>query len=370
MGAHPDISVPQAQWAVLTYGAAGVQGPRGQRGAVAIMAAVTMVMVLGIAALAVDVSFLLVVRNELQNAADAAALSGAGYLYQGAPLPNWSLASQQATTAIGLNQSLKVTLTDGVINYGYWNATGTPAGLQSLPMTPGAMDLPAVSVTIRKDTGKNGGAVNLLFAKFLGINSMPASATAVAVISSPGYVGPSGLLPIAIASCLYTTYWNTAAIPPAPKNNPTTGLPYVFDIGSAYHYGTCGSGEWTSFDVNSNNVGTINTLITSGNPIGLGIGDNTWIETGTKTALYASINACSAAGDHSCEYVTVPVVANVSTNSAQPIIAFACLHVDLAVGGSGKYVQVEMSTSPKCKTENSGGVGPSYGAQTPPRLVQ
>ena len=343
-------------------------GPRSQRGAIAIMAGFMLVLLLGFAAFAVDISYLLVVRNELQNAADAAALSGAGYLNQGTPLPNWSLASAKATAAIALNTSMKVSLIDGQVSYGYLNATGSPAGLQSLPMTPGPKDLPAVMVTIRKDTGKNGGAVNLLFAKALGVNTMPASATAVAVVSSPSYVGPAGLLPLAIATCLYTTYWNSAANPPAPLNDPKTGKPYVFQIGSAYHYGTCSSGEWTSFNVDSNNVGTISGLITGGNPTGMSIGDDTWIETGTKTPLYATVNSCSAAGDHTCEYVTVPVVANVDTHADNPIVAFACLHIDLAVGGSGKYVQVEMST--KCETSNSGGVGPPYGAKTPPRLAQ
>jgi hypothetical protein len=46
------------------------------------------------------------------------------------------------------------------------------------------------------------------------------------------------------------------------------------------------------------------------------------------------------------------------------------VHIDLAVGGSGKYIQIEMSNNPdKCQGVNSGGVGPNYGAYTPPRLA-
>ena len=40
-----------------------------------------MLVFLGIAALAIDLSHLYVVRNELQNAADAGALAGARFLY-------------------------------------------------------------------------------------------------------------------------------------------------------------------------------------------------------------------------------------------------------------------------------------------------
>ena len=44
------------------------------------LAAIGLLSLLGFAALAIDVGYLFVVRNELQNAADAAALAGAGHL--------------------------------------------------------------------------------------------------------------------------------------------------------------------------------------------------------------------------------------------------------------------------------------------------
>lgn len=339
-----------------------------QRGSVAIIVAIMMTLLLGFGALAVDIGNVLVTRNELQNAADAAVLSGAGYLHKGAPIPNWTLAEQQTSQAISLNKSMKVSLSNGVVRSGYWNLGGSPSGLQSLPMTPAARDVPAVMVTISKASGQNGGEVPFYLAPILGINSGQVAATAVAVIASPGYVGPAGLFPIAIAECMYTNYWNSNATPPGPKNDPATGKPYVFKIGSDYHYPPCSSGEWTSFATDSNNVPTIRDLISNGNPGGLGIGDDIWIETGTKNTIFKSVDDCSAAGDKSCEYVTVPVVKNIDTHAQNPIVAFACIHIDLAVGGSQKYIQVEMSS--KCQTSNSGGVGPAYGAYTPPRLAQ
>ena len=56
-------------------------GRRRQSGAAAILVAFLMIVFLGIAALALDIGYLYVVRTELQNAADAAALAGAGRLY-------------------------------------------------------------------------------------------------------------------------------------------------------------------------------------------------------------------------------------------------------------------------------------------------
>ncbi len=52
-----------------------------QRGVTAVIVAICLIMLVGFIALSVDVSHILVARNELQNAADAGALSGAGNLY-------------------------------------------------------------------------------------------------------------------------------------------------------------------------------------------------------------------------------------------------------------------------------------------------
>jgi hypothetical protein len=54
---------------------------KSQNGAVIVLVAILLVVFLGVAALAIDVYHLFVVRNELQNAADAAALAGAKVLY-------------------------------------------------------------------------------------------------------------------------------------------------------------------------------------------------------------------------------------------------------------------------------------------------
>lgn len=54
---------------------------RSQKGAVLVLAAILLMALLGFAALAVDVGHITVVKNELQNAADAGALAGASHLY-------------------------------------------------------------------------------------------------------------------------------------------------------------------------------------------------------------------------------------------------------------------------------------------------
>ncbi|EQD67973.1 secreted protein, partial [mine drainage metagenome] len=62
-----------------------------QRGAVSIAAALSMTALMGVGAMAVDVGNVMVARNDVQNAADAAALRGAGLLYtQGSSSPDFS----------------------------------------------------------------------------------------------------------------------------------------------------------------------------------------------------------------------------------------------------------------------------------------
>lgn len=61
-----------------------------QRGAVLVLVTLLVIALLGFAALAVDIGHMAVVKNELQNAADAGALAGAAQLYyrdQGYPVP-------------------------------------------------------------------------------------------------------------------------------------------------------------------------------------------------------------------------------------------------------------------------------------------
>lgn len=357
--------------------------PEGQhRGAVTVLVASTLAILLGFGALAVDVGYLFVVRNELQNAADAAALAGAGYLYPGPPTPDWELAVAKATTAVSLNKSSNVTLADSLVTYGYWDMTGIN-GLQPYTKTPGADDLAAVKVTINRDSGQNGGAVSLFFARIFGTLTAPVVASAVAVVS-PGTMKPGALFPVAIFTCLYDEFWDsttnlpklaTSTAPLAPGGPAQiVGKPYIFHIGSSYHTPPCpasgGAGQWTSFKNDKNDVPTLRDLIANGNPVAMGIGDNSWIQPGVENTLYEnknqpSVNGCSAAGDKSCEYVVMAVVDSLDKHAYTPIVRFACLHIDFAVGGSEKYIQVELAPTSNCPAFNSSGSGPFK-----PRLAQ
>jgi uncharacterized membrane protein len=92
-----------------------------QRGAAAAIFVVMLSVALAAGAFALDFGHLLLVRNELQNAADAAALAGAGALHGGAPeanKPNWTQGEITSTGVTRLNASDGAALTHASIEPG------------------------------------------------------------------------------------------------------------------------------------------------------------------------------------------------------------------------------------------------------------
>jgi Flp pilus assembly protein TadG len=357
------------------------------KGVVAVIVALLLPVLLGFGALAVDIGYRFLIQNEMQNAADATALAAAACLYgradcgnQNASTPDWGGAAGRGNSFASSNSVEQTDVNSVHIDYGYWNITKTNPTLLELPYAPGTNDLPAIRVTINKSDTENGGGAATFFAKIWGINAMPLSATAVAAVSYAGTAGPGALFPLVVTKCLYDSYWNAATSQPkkATSNAPlpnttwpqTPGQPYYFRMTSSYHAGPCESGQWSSLDIDSNNVPTIRNLIFDGNSTSISIGGKVWIQPGTKTTLYSDVNACSAAGNKACEYVMVPVVEDISTHAYTPVVGMACLHILSATGGSGKYILAQMSAdADKCQAKGSSGSGPNFGMYQPPRLV-
>lgn len=338
-----------------------------QKGAVTVLVALTLPVLVGAAALAVDLAYLHVVRNELQNDADAAALAGARKLYaSSASALDWAAASSTASSAIALNRAAGHALAQGQVQTGYWDTSQATPGLQPLPLTPTANDAPAVQVSLAKSDGENQGPARTFLASIWGILSVPVRVTAVAGVTSPGIVNPGGLFPLGISDCMYQKFWNTQ--PAGPRIDPSTGQAYVFKIGSLYHYDNCESGQWSSLNVRAPGASTIETMIESGNPVAMSVGDEAWMQSGVKASLYPDVKNCSAAGNKQCEYVVVPTLSPLVSGTSASIVGFACLHVLDAVGGNDKYVLAEMSN--QCQSPYSGGAGPNYGVVSPPSLFK
>lgn len=343
------------------------------KGVIAILVALITTALIGFAALAVDLAYVFVVRNELQNAADAAALSGAGRLYTGNSGPNWSDAETQAALVARLNKTEYKLIQDPQVTAGYWSTATTPP-MQPTTISPAAGDAAAVMVTIQKVAANRDGPVRPFFASVLGKTEIEVGAKAVAAVSVPSYVGENALFPFVMSKCMYDTYWNTTVSPPGPKNDPATGQPYVFVIEPEPNNpgsGPCeagGRGIWTTFfDVNAGN-NVVKDLISSYNPDPIKIGDRIWIPSGITAVNYGRTKDCSSSGgdDGSCGVVAVAVVQNLAPRTNATVLAFSCLKI-LTANQGDKTITVQMTKN--CVPPGSGGSGPDYGSRTPPRLV-
>jgi len=347
--------------------------PAAQKGAVAVLVALTLPVLLGAGALVIDLAYLHVVRNELQNDADAAALAGARKLYtNGASVLDWTGAASTASNAITLNRAAGHALSNGQVQTGYWDTTQGTSGMQSLPMTPGANDAPAVQVSVGKSEGQNQGPVRTFLASIWGVYAQPVRATAVAGVSSPGSVQLS--FPVAMSQCMYQNFWNMNVQPPAPRLDPATQKPYVFKIGSAYHYGPCDSGQWTPLNFSGNGATLIDKIIErdpalfNPPPPMLSIGDSLVLDTGSKTSIYKAVENCIGAKTNPCDWVVMPVLDQVNPGSTAVIRGFACLNILDAKGGNDKYILVQMSNL--CPPPVAGGIGPNYGVISKPSLFK
>jgi len=372
-----------------------------QQGSIIVLFGGLILVLTGFAVLAIDVGRVFIVRSELQNVADAAALAGANCLTRNSSAVsatdclntlsstlNWDRAGAKAQAQLSQNQadnrSISSTDAGHVIDVGYWDLLKKRPSGGSLPTSSmtttfspiGTYDKPAIRVKVSKAAGQNGGPVLMLTRLMYGGSDVPMSATSVAVISSPGSVPAGNLIPMAINKCLFNTYWNSSNNTPynatATTLNGVTqviGQPWVFRIGSAYHYGSCDSGQWTTFGEDSNSASYVKGLISNGNPTALSIGDSTYIQSGTKTSNYNDLlkeYPMPAGAD-----VLVPVVNYPSgldgVRSSIPIVAFAVFRITAIQGGSGKYIQGYFTGGQS--VSGTSGIGPSYGVYTPPRLA-
>ncbi|MGF6266781.1 pilus assembly protein TadG-related protein [Paraburkholderia youngii] len=377
-----------------------------QKGAVAIMVALLLLMLLSFAALAIDIGNLMVARTQAQTAADAAALAGAQCLYTqasnascnnaSAANPDWN-DSQTVAVSFGPKNNVQgaaVQLHTSDVATGYVNVTNVAAGVSqaTVPVASGKI-VPAVQVTVHKDGTDSNGSVPMYLAQVLNIASLKTSATATAVVASPGTAEVGALFPIVMSQCLYNSYWNsatnspklaTSTTDPQAANNgtpipQTIGQPYIFGIRASYQAANCNAGQWTSLSSANSQLGSdaIVGLMTSGNASPMSIGQPIYLETGLNSNAFHNVGTCSqvpAGSAGSCAWVTVAVVSNVTggQGSTPPIVAFGCLHILNETGsGSNAVITVQMGNDPNyCKNSQMDGIGPNYGTIMMPRLVQ
>jgi len=256
---------------------------RNNHGATVILVAVLMFAFMGVTALALDVGHLYIVRNELQNAADAGALWGAHNLYNedgtviqeeanqaayDAATQNRAL-SEEGAVAVDLNLETDIqrghwcfatrefTANDSLVPVDLWGVS-----MEDLDVNPNFIN--AVQVVARRQTTPAAS----FFARIFGFQNFELSAEAVGYIGFSGRLAP-GEADQPIAICMESILRN--------------GDEYTCTIGRMINSGQdiadSETGGWTSFDQENpcqggTNAQEVSSLICGGgNPSEITLGE-------------------------------------------------------------------------------------------------
>ncbi len=279
-----------------------------QRGVTVVLVAILMVVFLGFAALAIDISHLYVVRNELQNAADAGSLAGARVLYNDEGTAVNPLANQVGHDAAEANRSENTSVevnwtggNEGDVQRGHWSF-----GIGSLPkgfypndsVVPVHLDgvstqeldqnsnfINAVKVTTRRETSPAAS----FFARIFGYQNFPVNAEAVAYIGFAGTILPWTLdQPIAICS---------AAILNNGEYDCSTGRM----INSGGRGATHNTAGWTNLSqpCRTANVPSVKPLVCGeGNPAPVSLGNGIGAVNGMEETVFGQFRDCWTRGSY------------------------------------------------------------------------
>ena len=186
-----------------------------QEGAAAVTLGLLMIVLVGFAALSIDVGYLMVTRNELQNVADAAALAAArklGNNYENMtkdeqlaytcetvefsmPCSDIIVVAQEAGKANRAGQ-LNIEIKDSDIFIGVWDYLNNDPAIDSF--TAQNANPKAVRVIARRDDLANN-PITTFLAGVLGIDTLAVSAVATAALNGQGTAAEGELeLPIGI----------------------------------------------------------------------------------------------------------------------------------------------------------------------------
>jgi Flp pilus assembly protein TadG len=218
-----------------------------RRGTIAPLAAILSVFIVAMVAFSVDTSWIVLTRSELQNAADSAALAGAGQLMDGYVLYN--LPNQTASTKVTIINSAISSAQVAAKQYAGYNAAGGVTNLvlndadiqvgfldQSGKFTASNSNGPypnTVKVLMRRDAKANQ-SLRLFFAPVLGVTTMdvnaPSSATCYAgTINSfnPATGQNVNLLPVTYDVNAWSNFIKTGKAPDGSTNTAGNGSPQV-----------------------------------------------------------------------------------------------------------------------------------------------
>jgi hypothetical protein len=277
-----------------------------QHGAVLIVVAVSMIGFIALAALAIDLGHLYVVRNELRNAADAGSLAGARFLYNADGTVVNTGANQIAYDAATANNSEKVSVdvnwtsgNAGDVQRGHWsfagrtftpNASTAPVDLWNVSTEELDADINfinAIKVVARRQTLPAAS----FFAGIFGHENFQLSAEAVAYIGFAGTL-QTGEADQPIAICAQSVR--------DEAGNYSCNIGRMLNSGS--NDATHNTAGWTNFSqpCETANANEMRQLVCGeGNPEPVGYGEGMGATGGVQQTTFDDLRDCwmNSAGD-------------------------------------------------------------------------
>lgn len=336
-----------------------------QSGSISVIMAVTIIALLGLAALVVDLGHIYSVRREMQKAAEAGALAGArglapwsaGHDPSGCLPPwNWNNGLAWAIAAVKANHVDGTSLSDytgssspNLVQLGYWDSsTAHFQPYANPPPAPSPTQTMAVRVTVAKIAGGTGSSapVSNFFAPILGnaFKTTTLQASAVAILPSASMVGARDCFPLAIPQNYAASPWLTA---------PT------IQFGS-------GSGPGSYIVIPATSTYTIRDLMGNDQPLSLQVGYQIYIKPLVQDPPYGV-----ASNEINQTYMLAVVGSNATPNTYTPIVGFEAFKI-IAANSSSQYIQGHFSpgyiapTSSGFQTSGKDPLAPV----TQPKLVQ
>ncbi|MFO0930019.1 MAG: TadG family pilus assembly protein [Gemmataceae bacterium] len=191
-----------------------------RRGAVVVLVALLLVFLMLVAAFAIDLGYIGLVRNQLQVAADGAALAAAADMSISLTAGR-TAAKDIATRNVAGGTTDAVTMVDSDIEFGTWN-TG------SRTFTAGTASVNAVRVTARK-------SLPLFFGRVIGFDKRDVQASAIAV-TNPRDI--AFIIDLSGSMNNDSEIWATNAINGAFNGYPTIGTDIMAQVFTDFGFGS------------------------------------------------------------------------------------------------------------------------------------
>ncbi len=281
------------------------RSPARRRGTVVVFTAVSFTVLIGFAALAIDVGYAYSVQAQLQRNADAAALAGAMVLTTDKMLtPSYDPTSDvisevDAYAALNISGGVAPVVAGSDIIVGFISDLRDPTDM----ISPGATPFNAVQVMVRREDNNNG-ELPMFFASIFGVSSVPLRAVAIAGVEDgfsafrPPGSGTSPLLPFSISINKFTDQITNGNGPDLWSWNENTRVPdqvpdgeneiWIFPTGgdAAGNFGTLniGIGSLSTSALG----GQIENGITDAELMGeIGTGNLSFVDSGGNSTTYS-----------------------------------------------------------------------------------